>query len=97
MIETATPYSCTVRVCICRTLLYTAPEILATGITHPDQVGTGTIEGDVYSYSLIMYELLTKKTAFGEFASYMRIEEILSCLVGLKPVPKMVIVAIPVQ
>ena len=29
-------------------LFYTAPEIMRTGVTHPDHVGAGTIQGDMY-------------------------------------------------
>lgn len=29
-------------------LLWTAPEILATGVSHLDHVGKGTIRGDIY-------------------------------------------------
>ena len=29
-------------------LLYTAPEILRTGVTHLDHVGEGSIQGDMY-------------------------------------------------
>ena len=74
----------------CRSLLYTAPEILATGVSHPDHVGSGTLEGDVYSFSLIMYEILTKEAAYNEFLDYMEVDEVLDCIAGRKPVPQQV-------
>lgn len=70
--------------------MYTAPEILATGVTHPDHVGSGTIEGDIYSFSLIMFEVLTKEIAFSSYADYMEVEEILDCVAGRKPIPNIV-------
>ena len=38
-------------------LLWTAPEILETGVSHPDHVGYGTKEGDIYRYFLIVNPL----------------------------------------
>ena len=35
-------------------LLYTAPEILRTGLMHLDHVGAGTIQGDMYRYGLLI-------------------------------------------
>ena len=74
-----------------RALLFTAPEILATGVTHPDHVGCGTIQGDVYSMAMITYEIITKEPAFNEFMDFMEIDEILDCIAGRRPTPQQVI------
>jgi len=47
-------------------LLWTAPEILATGVSHPNHVEYGTTEGDVYSFAIIMAEICTRHHPFHE-------------------------------
>jgi len=47
-------------------LLWTAPEILATGVSHLDHVGKGTIRGDIYSMAMIMTELCNHAHPYSE-------------------------------
>lgn len=47
-------------------LLWTAPEIVATGVSHLDHVGYGTIVGDIYSFSIILCEMCTRHHPFHE-------------------------------
>ena len=65
-------------------LLYTAPEILRTGVTHPDHVGSGTLQGDVYSMAMIMVEMLTREAAFNEYLDYVDINDLLAAIAGRK-------------
>eukprot|EP00795_Rhopilema_esculentum_P016999 gene16998-8503_t len=45
-------------------LLWTAPEILKTGVQNLDQVGYGTKEGDVYSFAIVSSEICTRESPF---------------------------------
>lgn len=47
-------------------LLWTAPEIIATGVSHPNHVGYGTIAGDIYSFAIIFVEMCTRHHPFHE-------------------------------
>ncbi len=40
-------------------LFWTAPELLEEGVYNLDMVGRGTRDGDIYSYGIIMGEVLT--------------------------------------
>lgn len=63
-------------------LLYTAPEILRTGVIHPDHVGAGTIHGDMYSMAMIMVEILTHESPFNEYLDYVDIDDLLQAIAG---------------
>ena len=65
-------------------LLYTAPEILRTGVTHPDHVGSGTLQGDMYSMAMIMVETLTHESPFNEYLDYVDIDDLLQAVAGQK-------------
>jgi len=47
-------------------LLWTAPEILKSGVSHPDHVGYGTKKGDIYSFAIILVEMCTRNHPFHE-------------------------------
>ena len=63
-------------------LLWTAPEILATGISHLNHVMYGTIIADVYSFAIIMVEMCTRAHPFHEL-SHLRPEEIVQMIARL--------------
>ena len=65
-------------------LLYTAPEILRTGVTHPDHVGVGTLQGDMYSMAMIMVEVQTHEAPYNEYLDYVDIDELLEAIAGQK-------------
>jgi len=65
-------------------LLWTAPEILGTGVSHPNHVGYGTQEGDVYSLAVIMAEICNHNHPFFEL-DHLGPEEIVPMLGGLIP------------
>ena len=65
-------------------LLYTAPEILRTGVTHPDHVGAGSLHGDMYSMAMIMVEILTHESPFNEYLDYVDVDDILQAIAGQK-------------
>jgi len=47
-------------------LLWTAPEIAATGVSHLDHVGYGSRAGDMYSFAIIMVEMCTRQHPYHE-------------------------------
>ena len=65
-------------------LLYTAPEILRTGVSHPDHVGAGTLQGDMYSMAMIMVEIQTHEAAYNEYLDYVDIDDLLQAIAGQK-------------
>jgi len=48
------------------TLLWTAPEILHTGVNHLDHVRGGTQSGDIYSFGMIVSEVCTRDHPFAD-------------------------------
>ncbi|XP_047130308.1 uncharacterized protein LOC100197588 isoform X2 [Hydra vulgaris] len=67
-------------------LLWTAPEIINTGVSHPNHVGYGNIKADVYSYSIIMVEMCTRQQPFHEL-DQIKIEKIIQMVGRLIPIP----------
>ena len=67
-------------------LLYTAPEILRTGVSHPDHVGAGTLQGDMYSMAMIMVEIQTHEASYNEFLDYVDIDDLLQAIAGQKSI-----------
>ncbi|XP_057301021.1 uncharacterized protein LOC130635645 isoform X2 [Hydractinia symbiolongicarpus] len=63
-------------------LLWTAPEILRTGVYHIDHVGRGTVEGDIYSLGLIISEMCTRDFPFADVM--LEKEEIVALICGSK-------------
>jgi len=63
-------------------LLWTAPEILHTGVYHLDHVGRGTVEGDMYSLAMIMSEMCTRDYPFADIM--LEKSEIVHLLTGKK-------------
>ena len=63
-------------------LLYTAPEILRTGVMHPDHVGAGTLQGDMYSMAMIMVETLSHESPFNEYLDYVDVDDLLQAVAG---------------
>ncbi|XP_066916314.1 uncharacterized protein [Clytia hemisphaerica] len=47
-------------------LLWTAPEIAASGVSHPDHVGYGSRAGDMYSFAIVMVQMCTRNPPFHE-------------------------------
>ena len=64
-------------------LLWTAPELLI-GVETLDQIGRGTAQGDLYSFAIIMYEVLTREQPFYDFE--MSAKDILD-VIGHRKVP----------
>ena len=65
-------------------LLYTAPEILRTGVSHLDHVGAGTLQGDMYSMAMIMVEIQTHEAPYNEYLDYVDIDDVLQAITGEK-------------
>lgn len=67
-------------------LLWTAPELLRNGVSHLDHVGSGTLEGDMYSLAIIMVEMLTYDMPFSDLMNYIDIADVLRAVAGVKNV-----------
>lgn len=67
-------------------LLWTAPELLRTGVSHLDHVGAGTVEGDMYSLAQIMMEMLTHDMPFSDLMNYIDVADVLRAVAGVKNV-----------
>ena len=50
--------------CDYESLLWTSPEILTTCVYHIDHVGCGTVNGDIYSFGMILSEFCTRSKPF---------------------------------
>ena len=48
------------------TLLWTAPEILRTGINNIDKVGRGSLSNDIYAFGILLSEFCTRDLPFAE-------------------------------
>jgi len=61
-------------------LLWTAPELLRTGAYHIDHIGRGTVEGDAYSFGMVMSEMCTRDLPFADVM--LEKEELVCLLLG---------------
>ena len=64
-------------------LLWTAPEYLGPGIVNLDQVENVKFEADVYSFGIIMVEILTRMPPYGEI-KVMTTQHIIEAVAHLK-------------
>lgn len=64
-------------------LLWTAPELLRTGVSHLNHVGSGSVEGDMYSLAIIMVEMLTHDLPFSDLMNYVDIADVLRAVAGV--------------
>ena len=60
-------------------LLWTAPEIIATGVSHLNHVAYGSSAGDIYSFSIIMVEMCTRQHPYHEL-SHLRSDELVQMI-----------------
>ena len=65
-------------------LLWTAPELLKTSKSL-DDVGAGTPEGDVYSFGILMNEVMTREMPFDDVG--LAAEEMIPLIASSKPAP----------
>lgn len=63
-----------------QSLLWTAPELLETA-TCLDDIRTGTKEGDVYSFGIIISEIATRNIPFGHERDFLSVFSILDLIV----------------
>ena len=73
-------------------LLWTAPELLI-GVESLDQIGRGTPKADIYSFAVIMYEVLTREQPFYDFE--MGAKELLD-IIGHRKIPLVSVTSKPV-
>jgi atrial natriuretic peptide receptor A len=66
-------------------MLWTAPELLKVGAKTLDDVGAGSQEGDVYSFGILMNEVMTRETPYSETG--LSAEEILPLIANSKAAP----------
>jgi len=61
-------------------LLWTAPEIISTGVSHLNHVGDyRTIKGDIYSFAIFMVEMCTRQHPYHEL-SHLKTDEIVQMI-----------------
>ena len=64
-------------------LLWTAPEYLGPGVVNLDQIGHVHFEADVYSFGILMVEILTRRPPYDEL-KVMSIRQIIETVAHLK-------------
>ena len=63
--------------------MWTAPEYLGSNIVNLDQIGHVKFEADVYSFGILMVEILTRRAPYGEI-KVMSTQQIIEAVAHLR-------------